>query len=368
MKVLHINCNYLGTALHQLMIEELDSLGIDNDVFVPTYDSSRKVIEPNGNVQVSECFNRRDRTIFDHKQHKIIEAVEDHYNIKKYDLIHAYTLFTDGNCARVLSEKYGVPYVVAVRNTDVNDFFKKMIHLRSRGIRTMKGATEVFFLSEPYREQVMVKYVPKSSRHIIETKTKVIPNGIDHFWFNNCPTASSIHKEHIKLVYAGVIDKNKNIMTTLSAMDCLENKGIEVSLTVVGRVADQSIFRKINCDKRVTYMEPVKKEELMNIYRSCDIFVMPSIHESFGLVYAEAMSQGLPVIYTKDQGFDGQFPEGTIGYHVRPDSPKDIAEKIELIVNNYDSFSKSAIEKAEKFNWGQIARDYFDIYKLIAAK
>lgn len=40
---------------------------------------------------------------------------------------------------------------------------------------------------------------------------------------------------------------------------------------------------------------------------------MPSHKETFGLVYAEAMSQGLPIIYTKNQGFDGQFPDGYVG-------------------------------------------------------
>ena len=72
-------------------------------------------------------------------------------------MVHAYTLFTDGNCARALSKKYGIPYGVAVRNTDVNNFFKMMPHLRGRGIKIMLGAKAVFFLSEAYREQVFEK-------------------------------------------------------------------------------------------------------------------------------------------------------------------------------------------------------------------
>jgi len=43
---------------------------------------------------------------------------------------------------------------------------------------------------------------------------------------------------------------------------------------------------------------------------------MPSITETFGLVYAEALSQGLPVLYTRGQGFDRQFEEGEVGYAV----------------------------------------------------
>lgn len=55
---------------------------------------------------------------------------------------------------------------------------------------------------------------------------------------------------------------------------------------------------------------------------------MPSFTESFGLVYAEAMSQGLPVIYSKGQGFDGQFAEGVVGYHVDAHDPEELCENI----------------------------------------
>ena len=46
---------------------------------------------------------------------------------------------------------------------------------------------------------------------------------------------------------------------------------------------------------------------------------MPSRYETFGLVYGEAMSQGLPIIYSKGQGVDGYFKEGTVGYGVVSD-------------------------------------------------
>lgn len=71
MKVLHINCNYIGTTLHQLMIEELQEKGIENEVFVPTYDKKIATITPNNNVYVSECFKKWDRLAFDYKQKKL---------------------------------------------------------------------------------------------------------------------------------------------------------------------------------------------------------------------------------------------------------------------------------------------------------
>ena len=67
---------------------------------------------------------------------------------------------------------------------------------------------------------------------------------------------------------------------------------------------------------------------------------MPSFHETFGLVYIEAMSQGLPIIYTKGEGIDGYFKEATVGYSVNPKDVKNIVKKIEMIIHNYNKISK----------------------------
>lgn len=363
MRILHINCNYIGTTLHQLMIEHLDALGYDNQVFVPTYDKNIAVIKPNDNVYVSECFNKWDRLIFDYKQQKIIKAIEEHYDVASFDLIHAYTLYTDGNAARVLSEKYGIPFVVTVRNTDVNDFLKKMIHLRKRGLKTLLAAKDVFFLSEAYRRQVFEKYVPQKYQEEIKNKTHIIPNGIDEFWFENTPEqGKAIDKKHIKFIYAGRIDKNKNIPTTQKAMEILRKQGYEATLTVVGKVQDEKEFQIIKNDPYTTCLPAMPKEKLIDIYRASDIFVMPSFTESFGLVYVEAMSQGLPVIYSKGQGFDNQFPEGTVGYHVDSGSLDDVAEGIKHVIENYSDIQKNVVDAARRFNWDEIVNQYSKLY------
>ena len=365
MRVLHINCNYIGTALHQHMIENLDRLGYENRVFVPTYDRNLSVIVPNDNVSVCECFKKWDRVLFDYKQKKIRRAVEQTYTVSDFDLIHAYTLFTDGNCARILSEKYHIPFVVAIRNTDVNNFFRQMPHLRHRGVKTMLCAKAVFFLSEAYRRQVFENYIPKKYWKQIEKKTFIIPNGIDDFWFENCyDTPKSLSdKKKIRLIYAGKIDKNKNISATQQAMALLREKGYEITFTVVGKAMEKAVFESIVKDPFTTYFPAMPKEKLIEKYRDSDIFVMPSFTESFGLVYAEAMSQGLPVVYSKGQGFDNQFPEGTVGYHVSPYDVRDIADGIEKVVENYDKIKNNVVFSAKSFNWSEISEKYDKIYR-----
>ena len=367
MRILHINCNYILSNLHQILVDKLKDRGVESDVFVPTYDVNRSVVDVNQYVKVVECFRKWDRLFYYKKQNKIFNTIRKTYSCDQYECIHAYTLFTDGNVAMNLSEAYGVPYVVAIRNTDVNAFFKLMPHLRSRGVEIMRKASAVFFLSNAYLDQVFEKYIPSKYHDEIMQKTYIIPNGIDDFWLNNpaidnkcLDTASGV-----KLIYAGRVDKNKNIPTIQKAMSILSSRGINMSLTIIGKVEDEREYQKITKDKLTKCLPAVPKEKLIDEYKKADIFVMPSFTESFGLVYAEAMSQGLPVVYSKGQGFDNQFPEGTVGFHVDANDPESVAEGIEKVINSFDAIRERTVISAAKFNWDDISKRYVEIYQKI---
>lgn len=371
MRVLHINRNYISSPLHQTMIEHLDAIVSENFVFAPSEKDEVMRISPNKNVIVSRCFSRADRYIYDLKQFKIRRAIQKSVDVGSFDIIHAYTLFTDGNCAMKLSQKYNLPYVIAIRNTDVNDFFRRLPFLRGRGIQIMEGAAAIFFLSKSYQDEVMLNYVPERLRKQFLKKSFLVPNGIDDFWIENA--VSSIDDSHlvrikqkqINLIYAGRIDKNKNIPTTIKALEMLCNKGWTTRLTVVGRIEDQEEFNCINKSPLVEYHPACDKEQLIHFYRENDIFVMPSFTETFGLVYAEAMSQGLPVIYTKGQGFDGQFAEGEVGYSVDSMSCNDVAKKIMSICRNYTIMSSNCSSAVKRFQWGMISKKYLNIYRSV---
>lgn len=369
MRVLHINGNYIWTTLHQLMIRELSSKGIDNDVYVPTYDKKNAVIDVDDNVVIDECFKKNDRFLYFHKQSKIIAAAEKCFNLKTFDLIHAYTLFTDGNTAMQLSKKYGIPYVVAVRNTDIYDFFKYRILLRHRGIEVLQNASAVFFLSDSYRQITINQFVSRPLRESIQKKSYIIPNGIDNFWFDNIFRERNydeinlrISKKELRLIYAGSIDNNKNTDLTIEAIEKLKNNGWEVLYTVVGHIIDENVADRLRQKSYVTLVDKMPKEDLIKLYRDADIFIMPSHKESFGLVYAEAMTQGLPVIYTRGQGFDGQFVEGSVGYSVSDKDSYELTHLIEMITEKYREISCNCVGLVNKFRWDTIVHKYIDVY------
>ena len=86
-------------------------------------------------------------------------------------------------------------------------------------------------------------------------------------------------------------------------------------------------------------------------------------HETFGLVYAEALSQGMPVIYTRGQGFEGHFPEGSIGKAVEADRPEEIAEAILTIRDAFPSIQHRCLAASQRFYWEKIDMAYMEIYK-----
>ncbi len=372
MNVLHINSNYAYTWLHQKMVEHLQTDKVINTVFAPVSGEIPLVVTPNKNVSIVKCFSKYDRLFFDYKQRKILRALEKTFDVRSYNLVHAYTLFTDGNCARRIKKQYGIPYVVAIRNVDVNTFFKKVFYLRKRGVKILCDASAVFFLSDAYQKEVITRYVPMKYRDAIIAKSYVIPNGIDDFWLDHVPEQNAVtaktekvEQRIVNAIYAGRIDKNKNIPTTQKALHILKQKGYKPHLTVVGSVKDEVEFARINNDELTTCFPAAEKETLIDQYRNNDVFVMPSFHESFGLVYAEALSQGLPVIYSKGQGFDGQFPDGYIGWAVHSNSPKEIAEAIEQICKDYNNIALKTIQSARRFDWTSISQKYLDIYTSI---
>lgn len=363
MKVLHINSYYGSSKFYKNLYKNQIKNGLDIQVFVPTpvsFDINE--FDYGEYTTVSKNHSKYDRFIFHIKHQKIYKDIQEKYNIKDFSIIHAHSLFSNGYIAMRLKKEYGIPYIVAVRNTDVNLFFKRMIHLRKIGLEILREAGQIIFLSKPYKELVIEKYIPQNLRETINSKVSIIPNGIDEFWFNNAGSPRQKLYNKLQLLQIGDIDKNKNIITTISAIEILLEKGCEIKLNVVGKIKDQKIFDKIKELEYVNYLGYVSKEELIKIYRKNDIFILPSIHETFGLVYAEAMSQGLPVIYSKGQGFDGQFNEGEVGYSVRYDSAEEIERRVRDIIENYEAISKNCIAKVNRFDWDKITNEYINMY------
>ncbi len=369
MKILHLNSYYIRSGLYTNLYDLQVKDGQEIKVFVPVLTHYQKPDYELGKyADIVPDFTPLDRYFFPVKNRKMYADARRLYKDFECDLVHSHTLFTNGYLAYKMKREYGREYIVAVRDTDVNDFFKKQIWLRRLGNKILKEAKYVVFLSESYRKCVIHDFVKAPLRDEIKRKSVVIPNGIDAFWINHargsCKKRSPDMENRIRLICVGTLYKRKNMGMVVRASKELILRGFDVSLLIVGPVVDHDIYDEVTKEKFVTYLPKQPEKELLKLYARNDIFVLPSVTETFGLVYAEALTQGVPVIYTRGQGFDEQFPDGEVGYAVNCFDPIEIADKILEIKKNYEDISKNCINGYKKFDWTDISRKYNKLYQM----
>lgn len=361
MRVLHI-CSYYASPLYRLLFNELKIIGVEQEIF---YFASRstfyEVLE--SDVCFSSCYSNFDRFFFMHRERKVLASLYNSIDVASFDILHAHSLFTNGYLALDVKRKKGIPYVVAVRNTDLYSFFRVRPWLRNIGLEIMREAEAVVFLSPAYKKMTLEQFVPRNTRREIESKCLVIPNGISEFFLNDTPRAPRRSDGVIRVVQVGDINRNKNQITVAKACEEIKRRGKLVSYTVVGKVKDSIVARKLAKYDFVRLTAPMPQCDLVDVYRNSDVFVMPSYHETFGLVYAEAMSQGLPVVYSRGQGFDGWLQIGGLGRAVDSSNVCEIAEAIlclsELRIESFGAL----IDESKRFSWKMIAKEYSYIYQ-----
>lgn len=375
MNVLHICGDYPFTPIYHELLSHAANYDVNSLMYVPleinrNFTRKYDIVAPNVNIMYSNDFSKFDRLAYYTKRNKILRSINSAVDVEKMHCIHAHYLFAAGGVACQIRRQHGIEYVVAVRNSDVNAFFPYMLHLRRLGVTILREAAAVVFLSPAYRDKVVQKYVPSAQRSEIAAKSLVVPNGVSDYWLDHRRARAQPPGSPLKLLYVGELTKNKNVKTSIQVTQALRDRGRAAELLIVGAGAHGNSIRRMarTCSEYVSMHDWTNsKSDLLRHYRAADVFIMPSIHETFGLVFIEALSQGLPLIYTRGQGIDGYFPQGTVGYACDPMDVGQIAGNIEKICVDYRAMSQRCTESAARFSWQRISGEYETIYRRLAA-
>ena len=94
---------------------------------------------------------------------------------------------------------------------------------------------------------------------------------------------------------------------------------------------------------------------------ACDLFVLPSLNESFGIVQIEAMACGKPVIATNTPGSREIIASDKLGLFCQPENEEELAEKIRMGLQ-MDWDREEILQFAEKFSWEKVAGDILRVY------
>lgn len=352
---------YYNNTLFKHMFEAMEEQGMESVVYVPKWSDNKS---ENNVYIISKRHNKLEKFLFWTEQEYILNDIETRIPIDTIDCIYAHRLLFGGHAALHLYKKYHVPYIVEICNSDIYGFGRNIFRFKNHSTEIMENAKRILFFSKTYMDYVLNKCVDRRYRESLQKKCEVLVSGIDQYFIDNTISIDSHplpQEKQINIVYIGWIDKNKNLPTLIKACQELLRRDYFVSLKILGKIIENKIYQNAINHGFVEYLGFRSQNELLNILRQSDVFVLPSIHESFGLVYAEAMTQGTPILYTRGQGFDGQYEDGEVGYSINCFDEREIADRILDVLSDFRNISNRCIVNSQRYRWNDIAKRYKEI-------
>lgn len=271
------------------------------------------------------------------------------------DLFHAHYIMPDGKIAYQLSKKYSVPYVITIREGDlirINKFFKKNKSLLTEYKEILHNANKVISTSPSIKNKI---------KEIFDIETKLIPHGIDKSIITYRNDFYPRSKNHIEICCCAQFIKRKNIDWVIDSfneiLDC--NK---LKLTIIG---DGELKAKLEeNNKHIKFTGNLPHNEVLKIFQRCDLFVLPSDHETFGMVYIEAAAKGCIIIGKKGTGLDGYFSNYENSFFINDKSS--LKELLLSIVNHkhdLDLIRENSYKLVNDFfTWEKVMKLYLDLY------
>ena len=310
-----------------------------------------------------------DRTVFALKANEYLKQDD-------FDVVHVHLPFAANilvNINRRLREKmvYTAHIGEEKKRFALNSSAPLVLKLFSPDLSLMKRIKKSVVLNEPLKEKLINKGVE-------EEKLEVIPNGIDVDGFNlskeeveKVKSKYGIADDKVVVMFSGSITPRKGVIHLVKAVEMIDDG--RIFLLIVGNPNVDREYAKMvmdyvkkkNINAKFTGFVPY--EDLKALYSACDIFVLPSFEEGFGLVLTEALASGKPLIGSNVGGIPMQIKEGWNGFLVEPGDYKQLAEKITYLLENEEERKRMGRNSRrlaeEEFDWSKIAEKYLKIYK-----
>ncbi|MEP1213738.1 MAG: glycosyltransferase family 4 protein [Marinobacter sp.] len=370
--MIHLSNNFVSSSVHLNLIKSIS--GIDGAQYVVVPVRNRKLMVNNSSVgsavHIKFCLFRN-RVIRFFPLAKIFyvflkcffalkDARDAVLKIGKEPALLCHNFWSDGMVGFLFSFFYPLKYVLVVRNTDINYFVAKLPHYRWLMRLMVRRSSGVVFVSQAHRNRFESNWpsVLKASRRV-----KVIPNAITNWWLENLITEPI--QRPFQACFVGRFNKNKNLTKLGEAAKIIHGAIPEFRLVLVG--GSESEFLQVTGFDAVPSFVEVRglceAQKVRDVYRSSRVFAMPSLTETFGLVYVEALSQGCAVVFSEGEGIDGMWNE-PFTLPVDPRSPASIAKSLMVLLRNYpDGVPNEWIQREiRRFSWDNVASEYLGCF------
>lgn len=300
-----------------------------------------------------------------------LKRLDDEYG---FDVIHLHNrFFIDYDMSALYARFKKKPFVMTIHNprpagiSRSIDFFGQSYD-RLIGKWPFVMADRIISVSEWSRDDIGMYGIDKE---------KIIPihNGIDASEFN-CSGGRDVREKYgigdsPMLLYVGRMVAQKGLSYLVDAMPGILKRHPDVKLLMIGKgnVLDDIRARvsALGIEKSVIFPGFVPEDMLKEAYCTCDIFVLPSIVEPFGMVLVEAMACKKPVVAASVGGVPEIVDDGKSGWLVPPRDPVAIAEKVNAMLDDkcmmrhMGDRGREIVE--QKFDWRLIAAKTKKVYE-----
>jgi len=380
-RILILNYEYppLGggaaNALYYLLREFAASDGIKVDLVTSSPDGRFEITEPAGNVSIHKLAIRKTNRHYWTQPEILDYSVRAARYARRlvdttdYDLCHAFFAIPCGAIAYGLRGR--LPYIVSLRGSDVPGFNSRFnwmnAGLKPAFRRVLAGASAVQANSEG-----LMKLAHLTSP---DTPIDIIYNGVDCRQFSPAGSASGSSEENVaaKLVSVCRLIGRKGIDDLIRALPAIKAGLGPVELTVVGagnlKDSLSALAESEGVGRDITWLGAVDHDELPAIYRRSDLFVLPSHFEGMSNALLEAMASGLPVVVTATGGAD-ELIDGN-GLIVGAGDSGALGRAVIDILGDASkgrAYGARSREIANRFSWGNVARQYLKTYEQVMGK
>lgn len=190
--------------------------------------------------------------------------------------------------------------------------------------------------------------------------------------------------DRLTVLYVGRLEHRKGILDLFAAIPLVLRQVENVRFVIAG--ADNSQHDGFQRQTGLTYpayfasqygnfvpvvdfLGPVSEETLRGLYQSCDLFVAPSLFESFGLIYLEAMNYAKPVIGCYGGGVPEVIDHGLTGLLTEPGSAPALAEAIISLLRSpqklYEMGMAGREQVLQKFHYLKMADRFAQVYRWV---
>ena len=275
----------------------------------------------------------------------------------KPDVILSHFSQYAGYCASIIAEEENIPHISIehagwILKGNISEYEKnKLIH-------TINNSYKMVCVSEILKNSI-VKLGGDANRMI------VIPNMIA----NEYSFHERVSKDKFVFFSAANLYVGKRIDMLVNAFCKAFTADQNVMLRIAGNGDQYNKIKEIinNYDRKnqIILLGSLDKIKMKQEYINCDCFVLPSEHETFGIVYREAMATGRPIITTNHQGFYGDLWDDSYGLRIPIDDENELIKAFVYMSENIASYDLKEISSkcVCKYACSTIMEKYLDLIR-----